>query len=79
MTYNQGAYTATVGCNGIEGPANKEKFECDGKMVTVQQYFEQKIGIKLVRLDLPCVWVGSRDKRNLVPMKVNVYFYFMVT
>ena len=61
---------ASVGCNGIKGAANKEVFECDGKKVTVQQYFEQKYGKKLKFPHLPCVWVGSREKKNLVPMEV---------
>lgn len=62
---------ANVGCNGLKGPANKEKFECDGKMVTVQQFFEAKLKMKLKFPNLPCVWVGSREKNNLVPMEVN--------
>ncbi len=40
-------------------------------MMTVQQYFELKMGIKLQGPDLPCVWVGSRDKRNVVYMEVT--------
>jgi len=67
---------ATVGCNGIKGPANKEKFDCEGKMVTVQQYFEKKLGKKLQHPNLPCVWVGSREKRNLVPMEVYKRSFF---
>ena len=63
---------ATVGCNGIKGPANREKFDCEGKMVTVQQYFEKKLGKKLQYPNLPCVWVGAKDKKNLVPMEVNL-------
>lgn len=63
---------ATVGCNGLSrGPANQEKFECDGRLVTVQQYFENKLKVKLQFPGLPCVWVGSRDKKNYVPMEVN--------
>ena len=72
MSYSRGAYVATVGCNGLKGPANIEKFECDGKTVTVQQYFEKKMGKKLSRPDLPCVWVGAKDKKNLVPMEVTL-------
>ena len=63
---------ANVGCNGLEGPANKETFDCEGKMVTVQQYFETKLKIKLKFPSLPCVWVGSREKKNLVPMEVQI-------
>ena len=69
---------ANVGCNGLKGPASKEKFECDGKMVTVQQYFETKLKMKLKFPNLPCVWVGSREKNNLVPMEVNKYFIFII-
>jgi hypothetical protein len=71
VSYNRGQYIATVGCNGIKGPANVEKFECDGKIVSVQEYFETKLRTKLQYPYLPCVWVGSREKKNLVPMEVN--------
>ncbi|XP_046635455.1 protein argonaute-2-like isoform X1 [Daphnia pulicaria] len=70
VSYNRGKYKATVGCNGIKGAANTEKFECDGKTVTVQEYFEKKLNMKLKYPDLPCVWVGSREKNNLVPMEL---------
>lgn len=61
---------ATVGCNGLGDSARKEKFEHEGRTMTVQQYFELKFGKKLQYPDLPCVWVGSRQKRNMVPMEV---------
>ncbi|XP_046448978.1 protein argonaute-2-like isoform X2 [Daphnia pulex] len=70
VSYNRGKYIATVGCNGIKGAANTEKFECDGKTITVQEYFETKLNMKLKYPHLPCVWVGSREKKNLVPMEL---------
>jgi len=70
VSYSRGAYVANVGCNGVKGPANKATFDCDGKKVTVQQYFESKYKMKLKYPHLPCVWVGSRDKMNLVPMEI---------
>jgi len=48
-----------------------ETFESDGKIVSVQEYFEEKLKMKLQYPYLPCVWVGSREKKNLVPMEVN--------
>ena len=44
-------------------------------MITVQEYFEDKLKTKLQFPDLPCVWVGSRDKKNYVPMEVIDNFY----
>ncbi|XP_059352742.1 protein argonaute-2-like [Daphnia carinata] len=70
VSYNRGQYIATVGCNGLKGSASTEKFECDGQQVTVQQYFEKKLNMKLQYPYLPCVWVGSREKKNLVPMEL---------
>ena len=71
VSYPRKAYTATVGCNGIKGPANVEKFvDANGRTVTVQQYFEEMSKKKLQYPNLPCVWVGSKDKKNLVPMEV---------
>jgi len=70
ISYSRGSYMASVGCNGLKGPANKETFDCDGAKVTVQQYFESKYNISLQYPNLPCVWVGSREKKNLVPMEI---------
>ena len=74
VSYSRGAYVANVGCNGVKGPANKATFDYDGKKVTVQQYFESKYKMKLKYPHLPCVWVGSRDKMNLIPMEVKISF-----
>ena len=70
ISYSRGKYTANIGCNGLKGPANREKFDCEGRQVTVEQYFKEKYGIKLNYPNLPCLWVGSRERNNLVPMEV---------
>ncbi len=82
---------ANVGCNGLKFdktgrtavPANTEKFYFEGKMITVQQFFEDKLKKKLLYPYLPCVWVGSRERNNLVPMEVNItyiiiYIFFLM-
>ena len=71
VCYPRGKYTAKIGCNGIRGAANVEKFDCEGRQVTVEQYFAVKYGIKLKYPNLPCVWVGSKERKNLVPMEVS--------
>ena len=47
-------------------------------MITVQEYFEDKLKTKLQFPDLPCVWVGSRDKKNYVPMEVIGIIYQII-
>ena len=70
---------ATCGCNGLSKlGANKEKFQCGDRMITVQQYFEDKLKTRLQYPDLPCVWVGPRDKKNYVPMEVIGTLYQIV-
>ena len=70
VSYSRGSYQAKVGCNGLKEPANAEKFIHEGNEVTVQQYFEEKYGLKLKYPHLPCVWVGSSKKISLVPMEL---------
>ena len=47
-------------------------------MITVQEYFEDKLKTKLQFPDLTCVWVGSRDKKNYVPMEVIGIIYQII-
>jgi eukaryotic translation initiation factor 2C len=79
VSYSNGQCEVTVGCNGIKGPANVEKLVCDGNIVTLQEYFEKILDTKLQYPNLPCVWVGSRDKNNLVPMEVNFFITSMMS
>lgn len=76
VTYPRGKYNAKIGVNGLKGAANREVFECEGRKVTVEQYFREKYNIRLTRPDLPCIWVGSKDKKNLVPMEVAIDIVF---
>ena len=65
---------ATVGCNGLSRKsAAEETFEHEGKMTSVKDFFERKLGIRLRYPNLPCLWVGDRRKRNYVPMEVNSF------
>lgn len=73
-----------VGCNGLKFdktgraiPANTAKFDREGKMITVQQYFEVLLKKKLLYPHLPCVWVGKRDDNRLVPMEVIIDLIFL--
>ena len=71
ISYPRKDYAVKIGCNGLKGPANVEKFDFDGKSTTVQKYFEDMLGRKLLFPNLPCVWVGNRSQNHLVPMEVN--------
>ena len=70
VSYPRGGYSVKIGCNGLRGAANAETFQCQGKQVTVQQYFEEKYQLVLRYPHLPCLWVGSKDRNNYVPMEL---------
>jgi len=50
-------------------PANKEMILVEGEQVSVVQYFQSQYGVKLKFPNLPCLWVGSRDKNTYIPME----------
>ena len=50
-------------------PANQEMIHVDGEPVSVVDYFHNQYGIKLRYPNLPCLWVGSRDKTTYIPME----------
>ena len=51
-------------------PAVKESFLCEGKRVTVQEYFKNQYKIVLKYPNLPCIDVGRGDKVTALPMEV---------
>ena len=71
ISYPRKEYEVKIGSNGLKGPANVEKFDLDGQSTTVQKYFEDMLGRKLLYPSLPCVCVGNRSQNHLVPMGVN--------
>jgi PAZ domain/Argonaute linker 1 domain len=69
VTY-RGKNTVNARCNGLKRPANQMTFECDGRKVTVEQYFGESYGTRLKYPHLPCLWVGDKTKNIWVPMEV---------
>lgn len=58
--------------NGLGLPAKDAKFTLDnGQESTVANYFHRLKGYKIQRADLPCLWVGSKQKKVLVPIEVS--------
>ncbi|XP_034935944.1 protein argonaute-2 isoform X3 [Chelonus insularis] len=58
----------TVGVNGLDRSARDAVFELDNnEKTTVERYFLGCKHYKLQYPDLPCLWVGSRAKRTLLP------------
>ena len=49
--------------------ACKEKIDVDGQLLTVVQYFERQYGISLKYPNLPCLWVGAKDRTTYIPME----------
>jgi len=49
--------------------ANKEKIQVDGELINIVQYFKKQYGLNLKYPNLPCLWVGARDKTTYIPME----------
>ncbi|CAD6208455.1 GSCOCT00014004001.2-RA-CDS [Cotesia congregata] len=70
----------TVGVNGLDKPADKAVFSLDnGQQTTVATYFAGSKGYRLQRPDLPCLWVGSRNKHVLLPPELCTIAAGLVT
>ncbi|CAG0885094.1 unnamed protein product [Darwinula stevensoni] len=50
--------------------ADKEVFNCDGKPMTVAEFWRSTYGQGLKYPNLPCVWVGSKKKTIYIPVEV---------
>ena len=50
-------------------PANKEMINVDGDQLSVVEYFKSQYGVHLRYPNLPCLWVGSKDKTTYIPME----------
>ncbi|XP_011307692.1 protein argonaute-2 isoform X2 [Fopius arisanus] len=61
----------TVGVNGLGRSAREATFELEnGEVTTVLAYFKGAKKYTIKYPDLPCLWVGSRNKHNLVPIEL---------
>jgi len=49
--------------------AKDEMITVDGKNISVVRYFLTQYGVELKFPNLPCLWVGARDKSTFIPME----------
>jgi len=49
--------------------ACKEKIHVDGELLSIVQYFKKQYDLDLKYPNLPCLWVGGRDKTTYIPME----------
>jgi len=49
--------------------ANKEVIWVDGEKISIVQYFKKQYNLDLKYPNLPCLWVGARDKTTYIPME----------
>jgi len=49
--------------------AKEEMINVEGKNVSVAKYFQTQYGAELQYPNLPCLWVGSRDRSTFIPME----------
>ena len=49
--------------------ACKEKILVDGELLSIVQYFKKQYDLDLKYPNLPCLWVGGRDKTTYIPME----------
>lgn len=65
---NNPASKRTFRVHGVEGPASSETFEDDNKKKwTIADYFRQVKSCPLRKPYLPCLWVGSLDRKIRIP------------
>ncbi|XP_015119376.1 protein argonaute-2 [Diachasma alloeum] len=61
----------TVGVNGLGRSARETTFPLDnGTTTTVLAYFQGAKRYNIQYPDLPCLWVGPRNKHNMVPAEL---------
>ncbi|XP_043230773.1 protein argonaute-2-like [Amphibalanus amphitrite] len=46
------------------------KFDHNGRQMTVEQFFSKEYGVQLQYPNLPCLWVGSKNKKIYIPAEV---------
>ncbi|CAH1128332.1 unnamed protein product [Ceutorhynchus assimilis] len=56
-------------CNGLGDPASHATFESNGQRMTVLEYFLRQKNCRLRYPDLPTLWVGSLQRKILLPME----------
>ncbi|XP_037081791.1 protein argonaute-2-like [Pollicipes pollicipes] len=54
----------------IQQSARNAKFMADGRETTVERYFRDTLNTPLQYPNLPCLWVGSRDKKIYIPAEL---------
>ena len=57
-------------CNKVMDVASKLKFDLEGKMVTVEQYFKSEMKYTLNYPLLPCLHLGSLQKNIYIPVEL---------
>jgi len=50
--------------------ASQISFDCDGKKVSIAQYFKSQYNYQLKYPNLPCIWVSPKEKNTFIPMEV---------
>lgn len=64
-------YKRTVKVSGLEKSAVDYKFDCDGKTISVAEYFKNRYKKTLKYPKLPLLNVGTKNKPNCLPMEVR--------
>ena len=49
--------------------ASKEVISVDGEVISIVKYFKKQYDLDLKYPNLPCLWVGARDKTTYIPME----------
>jgi hypothetical protein len=62
----------TYRLNGLGPSANKHKFDCNNKLITITEYFEQHKKYKLNYPELPCLWAGAMDRQEKIYLPAEV-------
>ncbi|XP_063975958.1 protein argonaute-2-like [Diachasmimorpha longicaudata] len=70
----------TVGINGLGKSARETTFQLEnGQATTVLGYFQGAKGYHIQYPDIPCLWVGSKNKHTMVPAELCTITSGLVT
>lgn len=74
---NQARTKRTHRLNGLGPSAVQHRFDCDGNMITIVEYFARNKQYNLRHPDLPCLWVGAmnRPEKIYLPAEVRKPLY----
>lgn len=62
----------TYRLNGLGPTAIQHKFDCDGTLISIKDYFATKKGYDLRYPNLRCLWAGAKEREEKIYLPAEV-------